>query len=473
MSLLLRFGVLSSFLLMLACQPQENAPPAADFAAQRIKDRAVIDWLVPDQSEPWWLEERLAPWPESAQDRDPGLRQLVRATAAADREVIWAATDPDRLTAAVVHEKGSWSAVGVDGDRRPFLARGDLRGPYFRMVIDDPDLAVDTAAWLGSSAPSALRVGALSEDSVRIVTAAADVVVSLMSEHNAVLVYRFRWDGARFIRSARTLISPATALTPFLPIGASYDNFDAVVNPFSARLAGTAQGAVYVALAAETTRLSRHNTLFGTRFQPLISDGDRLNRPTDLLIARSERDGSLAWTRLVGTYDVDDELYALAAGPADAVALVGRARRERGRDNAEWHPTVLTLNAAGDTTAARVFDAADSGIAQSAAYAADGTLYVGGTEAWLQNPSGISLYQEGRPFLLRLATDSSVLWRVEDLLPATTGHAELRALAVADERLWLGGLERGPLTHSGDADRSVIRADGWRVAVAVSAGSGP
>lgn len=472
MSSSLKLGTLFSFFLMFACQPQEVDTPTPERMDQRISDHAVVAWMSTSSTEPWWLEERLAPWPEFAQDRDPGRRQIVRATASTSREVIWAPADPDRLTAAVVDEKGVWSAVGVDGERRPFLVRGDLRGPLFRTVIDDPDLAADTAAWFGTTAPTALRISVLSEDSVRIASTAQDVVVSLMSEHNAVLAYRFRWDGAGWIRSARTLVSPATPQTPFLPIGATYDNFDAVVNPFSARLTSSAEGAAYVTWAATTTRLMRHNTLFGTSFAPLISDGDRTNRPTDLLIARIERNGSLAWTRLVGTPDVDDEVYAVAAGPAERVALVGRARRERGRDNTEWHPTVITLDAAGNTTAALVFDAADSGIAQSAAYAADGSLYIGGTEAWLQNPSGISLYQEGRPFLLRLEADhtsgAAVLSRSSEFLPATTGHAELRALAVDGGSLWLAGLERGPLTHSGDADRSVIRADGWRRSVALN-----
>ena len=107
------------------------------------------------------------------------------------------------------------------------------------------------------------------EDSVRIGGTADEVVVSLLSEQNAVLVYRFRWDGARWQRGPRTLVSPALVQTPYLPIGASYDNFDAVVNAFSARLAVASGdgvgGAAYVALTAADSRLRRHNAVFGTR----------------------------------------------------------------------------------------------------------------------------------------------------------------------------------------------------------------
>lgn len=462
-------SILASLFLVSAC-----GAPAPGLLEQRVSGHAVVDWLAPDPAAPVWLEERLAPWPALPQERDLGPRQIVRATASAEREVVWAAPETERLTAAVAHGEGAWSAVGVDGELRPFLVRGDRSGALARITLDDPELAGDPASWLGSSPPAALRVSILSEDSVRIGGTADEVVISLVSEQNAVLVYRFRWDGARWQRGPRTLVSPALVQTPYLPIGASYDNFDAVVNAFGARLAvagGQGDGAAYVALTATDSRLRRHNAVFGTRFAPLRSDATQSYRPTDLLIARIERDGAVAWTRLVGTPDVDDEVYGLAAGPAGEAALVGRVRRERGRDNTEWHPTVTVLDGAGALLTAAVFDAADSGIAQSAAFSQDGSLFVGGTEGWLQNPVGISLGKEGRPFLLRLQADPKTGLsgvapvRVDGLLPATQGHAELRGLGVASGRLWLCGLERGPLTHTGDADRSLVRADGWRLSL--------
>ncbi|MFO0576558.1 MAG: hypothetical protein U1A78_21340 [Polyangia bacterium] len=465
-------SILASLFLASAC----GAPaPAPGHLEQRISGQAAVDWLAPGSEVPVWLEERLAPWPALPLDRDLGPRQLVRATASAAREVVWAPPETERLTAAVAHPAGAWSAVGVDGERRPFLVRGDRSGALARITLDDPELAGDPASWIGTSPPAALRVSVLSEDSVRIGGTADEVVVSLVSEQNAVLVYRFRWDGARWQRGPRTLVSPALVQTPYLPIGASYDNFDAVVNAFSARLAVINKegdgGGAYVALTATDSRLRRHNAVFGTRFAPLRSDETQTYRPTDLLIARIERNGAVAWTRLVGTPDVDDEVYALAAGPAGEAALVGRVRRERGRDNTEWHPTVTVLDGAGAPLTAAAFDAADSGIAQSAAFAPDGSLFVGGTEGWLQNPEGISLGKEGRPFLLRLRAHPTTGLlgvapvRVDGVLPATRGHAELRGLAVAGGRLWLCGLERGPLTHTGDADRSLVRADGWRLSL--------
>lgn len=465
---LARRYALLSLLSLAACQGPDAPQPGNEVRVERIGNRGVVAWLQTDPAEAWWIEELQAPWPAQTGDRDLGPRRIVRQVAGSANEVLWEPADPDRLTAAVHHGQERWSAVGVDGERRPFLVRGEGRTVRARIVLDDPELAADPRSFLGSSAPDALRVGLLSEDSVRIGGSSEDLVVSLMTEHNAVLAYRLRWDGVGWQRGARTLVTPAVSVTPYLPDGASYDNFDAVVSPFHARLAVAPEGHAFVAVMLDSARMKQHNKIFGTQLSPLRRNGDPLYRPSDVLLTRIESDGSRTFAQLVGTPDVDDEIYAVAAGPAGSSAVVGRARRESGRDNTEWNVTVTTLDGEGRTTAAVLYDAADSGIGQSAAFGADGALWVGGSEGWMQNPSGISLSQDGRPFLLRLearAGGPASLSSRSALLPRTSGHAELRALSVAGDTLWMGGLERAPLTHTGDADRSKIRADGFWSAV--------
>ena len=341
-------------------------------------------------------------------------------------------------------------------------------------MVDDPELAADENAWTGTHPPALLRVGALSQDSVRIAAVPGraglgdEVVVSLMTDHHAVLVYRYRWDGSAYQKTARTLAVQAQVLTPFLPIGATYDNFDAVVNPYSPRLAVGPDGDAYVALSYTTGQLSRFNAVFGTDLKPLQT-GPSLDKPGDVLVTRLGRDGKRVWARVVGTPDVDDEVYGLAVGPAGRVAVVGRARREPGRDNVELNPLIAVLDGSGASIATLVWDAADSGLAQAAVFSPSGALWVGGTEGYRQNPSGISLYQPGRPFLLRLDPGQDAAKPVVSVetpqLPETAGHAELRSLSIAGGRLWLSGLERGPLTHTGDGDRSLIRADGYVAAL--------
>lgn len=463
-----RLSLVTTLLGAAACSaPAFVTPqPEAYDLDERTRDQAVVAWLHTDDHLPVWLEEQLAPWPQQAGDRDLGLRQIVRRTEEGTREVLWSAPAGARLTSAVVSKELSWAAVFVDADRRPGLARGDRQGLHFQQLIDAPGLAADPAAWFGSLPPDALRVGLLSEDSLRIAGSVDAPVVSLHSEHGAILAFRFRWSGGQYEATPYTLISPALLQTPYLPIDASYDSFDAVVHDFGTRLASADSGAAYVALPASAARLRRHNQVFGTQLQPLRSDADLSNRPSDLLVSRIHADGHIEWTRLVGIADVDDEVYAIAAGPGERLALVGRTRRERGRDNSEWHMSLHTLDAQGGPAHSRIVDLPGNGIAQTVAFTATGALLVGGTADWLQNPSGISLYRQGSPFLLQLDLDSDGQpgepQQRDDLLPRTSGHAELRTLAVGSGSLWLGGLENGPLTHTGDNDLSLIRADGWR-----------
>jgi hypothetical protein len=106
------------------------------------------------------------------------------------------------------------------------------------------------------------------------------------------------------------------------------------------------------------------------------------------------------------------------------------------------------------------FDGVALALAQSAAFDERDRLFIGGSEGWAQNPVGVSVGGEGRPFVLRWSGRASE--PVERLsAPMTRGHAELRALAVLGDALWLGGIENGPTTHSFDANREALRGDGW------------
>jgi hypothetical protein len=179
----------------------------------------------------------------------------------------------------------------------------------------------------------------------------------------------------------------------------------------------------------------------------------------DSFVAGVDRDGTRAFTSVIGVPDVEDELFGLVAGP-ERVAVIGRHRRELGRDNVELHAMVSELDHEGRTMAVTSIDLEDSALAQTAAYDGD-SLYVGGTEGWRQNPSGRSVFTPGSPFLVRLSGPTRRhVQRVEGV-PATSGHAELRTMLFAEGRWLIGGHENGPLTHTADADPSRVRSDAW------------
>lgn len=469
-----RFARLSGVFaaLVIACGPSLAHPPDGDAAVPlpdggappapaelRVPDRALVEWLRSTAEEPWWIEERIAPQPRVVGDRDLGPRSIVRA--APERVLVWQPPETDRLTDACRHGSGEWSAVGVDDDRRVFLAHGDASGLHDRVLLDDPDLATDGRAWL--EAPRDVpRIGALSEASPSIVADGEDVVVALVTEDFAVLVYRFtRSDGA-FTREARTLASPARIVTPFLPIGGSFDDFDSFVAPYVLRLAADASGRAFIALFADRGRLTVHNAAFGTSLALIHEVLGPREMSSDALLLRIDRDGAIGFARVLGTADVEDEIFGIAVGER-RVAVLGRSRRELGRDNTEIHAMIAEADLDGTPITTTTFDTLDSGLVQTGAYVGD-DLWIGGTEGWVQNPTGRSVFEPGQPLLARLrdAEDGArAIERRAELVPPTEGAAELRALRIDGDRVFLGGHERGPLTHTGDHDESSIRCDAY------------
>lgn len=433
----------------------DAGPP--DVVEGRFPDRSIVRF-VRAAPERWWIEERLAPQPRVVGDFDLGPRAIVRAVGET-RVTIWAPPESERLVDACARVDGTWTAVGIDAERRVFVAHGDVDGLVRRATLDDPSLRDEPLAWLNGPR-DALRVSPLSEASPKIVCDGADTVVSLMSEDFAVLVYRLSEGAPR-----RTLVAPATGVTPYLPIGGSYDDFDAMVAPYVTHLALAPSGRVFVAWLADRTRVLHYNAAFGTELDLVRAELYPRQGTYDSFVAGVDRDGTRAFASVIGVPDVEDELFGLVAGP-ERVAVIGRHRRELGRDNVELHAMVSELDHEGRRAAVTSIDLEDSALAQTAAYDGD-ALYVGGTEGWRQNPSGRSVFTPGSPFLVRLhGPGRRVVERVEGV-PTTSGHAELRTMIFAEDRRLIGGHENGPLTHTADADPSRVRSDAWWAAITV------
>lgn len=446
-----RLLFVSSFAIAGCCASVDGDAPVAE-RRERIPDRALVKWVSADPREPWWIEERIAPQPMVQGDRDLGPRAIVRG--APERRVVWQPPETDRLVDACRHPSGEWSAVGVQHDLRVFVARGDASGLLDRLVLDD------------------VRVGALSEASPKIAADGEGVVVAAMLVDFSVVARRLGRQGGAFVPGAHTLVSPAVAVTPILPIGGSYDDFDAVVSPHHVQLGVDAAGRAFVVQLADRPRLLRHNAHFGTDLDLLRDALHPRENTSDALVSGVDRDGTIAFAVVVGTPDFEDEVFGVVVGDEvrdevgdERVAVLGRRRRELGRDNTELHAMVAELSRDGAPLGTTTFDGEDSAIAQSGVYVTGRggrDLWVSGTEGWKQNPSGRSLSEPGHPFLVRMHGEGTrSIERLDARLPKTSGHAELRAIAVGSGWLFLGGHENGPLTHTGDADRSLIRSDAY------------
>lgn len=445
--------------------PPADAPPPPPFA-RRLPDHAVVAWVAAGETAAWWIEERLTAIPWRSGDREVGPRRLVRASGDAPSRTIYEPAAQERLITAVLHPSGAWSAAVATADFGVALVRGAADGAVrARRILDDPALAADTAAWRGDEAPSRLMLNARSEDSLRLATDGEDVVLTLTTRWDSALAYRWRWAGGDWARGPRTLLAPASPLPVFIPDTASYDVFDAVLNPWSTHVCVDATGTAQVALWVDHPRLRAINAAFGTTHSLRVDGPPMVERPSDILVVPVARSGARGAARVVGVANVDDEAYGIACG-GTRVAVVGRHRREVGRDNTELHALLALLDGANAEPVVRSFDGDQNAIAQTVTLDDDGTVWVGGTESWTQNPVGVSVSGPGRPLLLRWrggAGDAPT--RVS--LPTLRGHAELRAVVMGGRALWLGGIEDGPVTHTFDGDRAALRGGGWAHALPV------
>jgi hypothetical protein len=445
---------------VVACGPSGAAPTPTLPSARSVEGRGVVAWVRVDPSERWWIEESLAAIPWRVGDREVGSRRLVRETASGASTVLFEPVGDERLAWAVAHPSGEWSAIVVDPRGALTLVRGARDGAVLaRAAADDPTLAAERRAWSGDEAPARPLAPGRAEESVRLAPDGEDLALSLTTQWNSALLYRYRFADGRFSRVARALLAPASPLPVFIPDTASYDVFDAVTNPWSTHLCVDRFGRAYVAIWVDRGRLAAINAAGQTQLALLRRDPNLVERPSDILLSRVERDGQRSMALVVGTHDVDDEPYAVACG-RERVAVVGRHRREPGRDNSELHVFAAVVRAETASFEALSFDGDARALAQSAAFDDRDRLLLGGSEGWVQNPVGVSVGGAGRPFVLRWSGRAEQ--PAERLAaPITRGHAELRALAVRGDALWLGGIENGPTTHSFDANREALRGDGW------------
>jgi hypothetical protein len=186
----------------------------------------------------------------------------------------------------------------------------------------------------------------------------------------------------------------------------------------------------------------------------LLGDPDAL----DVYVTRLTGDGQRLGTSVVPTPE-DDELYGLRAG-ANAAYVAGR--KEYWNESGTGFDA-LAAEVEGSTGAVQVFelDVHKSDIAFDVAPLSESELLVVGASSYSQNPNGASISEEADAFAYVLSRSGAA--RALDV-PNRARNNGTRALAHTTNGRWLcAGMHDGPGTHSGDADASLVRADGFLV----------
>jgi hypothetical protein len=458
----MRFVAGVGFLVLCGggCGSSSSALPDAALADAALPDAAAV-WptvLTPGRSvariavsptRVVVLEEMLTGFERYA----PGPRRVRAIDRGTLAETTWEPAPPARIADAVVHPSGAVSLALVDDDHRITLVRlDDNLESIAKAPLVDPSVATDPP--VSSNPPTELLANSFTAEAVRVGALGEDALVAVFTVNNAVIAYRQHAEAGAFTTTWRSLIEPSVGITPFLPIGGSYDTFGAIVAWFRPALATDGKDQAYLAVWAGQKRLRVHNAIFGEDQKPLFTGpGDR---DSDVLLTKIDGAGQRQWTRVVGAR-YEDEPYALSAG-ADEVVIAGRSRRNPGFDNSQWDPWLAALDGSGRTVVSRTFPFDASGILLGASVDDAGRIVAAGSDGWSQNPDGLSILSFGAKLLFTLTDAAAAPVR----MPIAPGprHNEIRSVTTTPEGTWFGGHEDGPLTHSGDGDASQIHATG-------------
>jgi hypothetical protein len=418
----------------------------------RLPSWSVRKHLRPDENTDVVLEEVLAGFGAAV----PGQMRIRRLSGQSAPERSWTAPAGSALADFCGHPSGAFSAILVAPDRTVVLQRlsADL-SPSGTLVMRDPLIATDPHVTAGGALD--LRAHALTNEAAQLASVDEAVVAAVSTSWNSVIAYRASFTGGAWTEPQRTLIEPPAALTPFLPIGGSFDTFGAMVSWFRPLLDVDEAGNAYVAIWANPGRIRTHVLEFHDGLAPL--PGDPLGpsvRDSDVLLTRMDRTGARVWSRVVGTTN-EDEPYALRVHAGD-VAVAGRARRFPGFDNRTWDAFLTVVSSSGAFRGARVFGLDGSGIFLAVDALPGGGWVLAGSDGWAQNPEGLSVLAYGAKLLAVLPAIDGALARVA--LPAGPRHNEVRTVLARRDRLLFGGHEDGPIMHTGDADPRLIVATG-------------
>lgn len=433
--------------------PPSPPPDAGIPSFQEVTGWSVRKRLLSTTGEDFFLEEKLQGFVEAA----PGASRVRIPGRNGAPERSWSAPATQFLSDACRHPSGEVSAVLVGEDTVVSLVR--LAPDLTSLAVTpfhDPDIANDPAS--PGSAPTDIRTGGLSFDSVRMVCVGEEIRFVVNASGFAVIAYATAFVDGAWAPARRTLVEPSGGITLFLPIGGSFDTFEAITVSQRSFIDADDDGNTYVATYAQESKVKRHGSFFKDGVVPLPGDPAFPSgfHEADVLLTKLGTDGARVWTRVVGTAH-EDEPYAIRVRGGQ-VAVVGRARRNVGLDNTFWDAFIAVTTTDGDPVGTRVLQLDASGIFLAVDGLPDGGWVLGGSDGWSQNPDGLSVLSFGRKLLLQLAAIDATPARID--LPAGPRHNEVRAVIAGADAIWLGGQDDGPIMHTGDGDPSQIHSNG-------------
>ncbi|MBX3588437.1 MAG: hypothetical protein KF796_17540 [Ramlibacter sp.] len=323
----------------------------------------------------------------------------------------------------------------------------------YELALTDPQAPQDPYFdYDGGVKDDTAMVPVIMRDAIRLVPLGDDLGVTLRTGRNAVVTYRYNSGVDGYTRAWRTLVEPGTSMALRALRDGSFDTFGQLESHFRVTFDADPNGNMAVGVVGATN----HSSLFEAHAHYF---GEPIHAAYGILVTRLSSSGTRLGTTLVDTGRIS-EVHSLRAAHGN-FAMVGRVFSEKRGDGSGWNAYAAIVDGAGGALRSyKVLDVDRGDALFDIAPLALRRYVVGGTTGYTQNPDGTSISEDGQPLLAVLEEDGSLRQRVT--FPSGARQNQVRSLWLHTNGNWLvGGLVNGPGTHSGDAARSLITADGF------------
>src|SRR5882757_1894129 len=295
---------------------------------------------------------------------------------------------------------------------------------------------------------------ALMHDAARLAPLGESLAVVLRTGRNAIVAYRLDPDeGGAYRRAWRTLVEPGSSILGLGITSGTFDVFGQLENHL--RIYVDVDPDARATLAVGVVNAPMLNFTFRAHAEYF---GEPIAASTGVLLTRvASADGGRLGSTVIDTHD-RAELHGVRATP-DGFVLVGRVLSELRSGGGGWNAFFALVGRDGTPGPYSVVDVDRGDVLFDVAALPGGRYLALGTTGYIQNPSGATISEAAQPLLVLLNTDGSLAQNLGYIAGAR--HNQLTTIASLGGRWLLGGMINGPGTHSGDADRKLIVADGF------------
>ena len=354
-----------------------------------------------------------------------------------------------------VHPSGDLSVV-LTTSREVRLVRLDHNGSIRNdQSFADPSAVTDPFFnYAGGVKDDESLQPVLMHDAARLAPQGESLLLVLRTGRNAIVAYRLDPDpdaGGVYRQAWRTLVEPGASIFLEGITSGTFDVFGQLQNHLRLFIDVDAAGI----LAIGTVEAPMLNFTFRAHADYF---NDQIAASYGILLTRVETSNGLRLGSSVINTQMQTELHGLRAS-SQGFVLVGRVLSELRADGTGWDAFAASIARDGSPGAYRIVDVDRGDVLFDIAQLPSGRYLALGTTGYVQNPTGASISESAQPLLVLLGSDGSLIQNLG--FSGGPRHNQLTTIARADRGWLLGGMVNGPGTHSGDADRALLVADGF------------